>query len=94
MGRVSDLQKPKVGANSLSSLFDDPNLSRTIVERNCNIRPVHAFLKKDLAENENSSAIAMFERSDIDLYSLPTDMTLVPYEDQLIESTKTVWTKS
>ena len=61
-----------------------------VLERNCNLRQVFAFLREDISLNENLSAVAMIENREIDLYSIPIDMTFFPTENRAFESTKAV----
>lgn len=47
------------------------------------------FSKEDIGKNEvNSSAVGMLQNNQIDVYTIPNDMTLVPCDNPFIEATK------
>lgn len=62
--------------------------------RNCEMRPVYAFLREHIPERANSSAVHLLESNEIDVYAAPMENNLVPFDHQFIEVTKAVSSSS
>ena len=50
------------------------------------------FSKEDIGKNEvNSSVVSMMQNNQLDVYTIPIDLTLVPRDSQFIEATKVAY---